>query len=157
MKEHYYKIKVEWTGNEGQGTTNYKTYNRNHIISGALKGMQIPGSSDPAFSGDKARYNPEDLMVSSISACHMLWYLHLCSENNIVVTHYVDDARGTMEMFPNGAGKFKEVTLYPTVTITDSSMIETAEQLHQKANEMCFIANSCNFKIGHRAKIIVQG
>ena len=153
MKEHQYHAKVEWTGNEGKGTLNPKSYNRNHNISCPGKYNPIKGSSDAAFSGDGKRYNPEDLLVSSISACHMLWYLHLCAIHKIVVTEYTDNAVGLMEETANGSGSFKEVTLYPTINITDPGLIEKATQLHTEAHKMCFIANSCNFKIYHKPTI----
>lgn len=149
MKKHNYKIKVEWTGNEGNGTLNYKSYNRNHTISANEKYNEILASSDPSFLGDKSRYNPEDLFLSSISACHMLWYLHLCSVNKIIVTDYVDNATGIMEETKDGNGRFTEVTLNPNVKIIDLNMISKANELHKEANKMCFVANSCNFKIGH--------
>jgi len=155
MKNHNYEIKIEWTGNEGNGTLNYKSYNRNHTISGKGKYNKILASSDPSFLGDKSRYNPEDLFLSSISACHMLWYLHLCSVNKIIVTGYVDNATGIMEETKDGSGKFKKVSLNPLVTIENEELSEKANELHYEANKMCYIANSCNFKIGHNPKTIV--
>ena len=149
MKKHNYKAKVEWTGNEGKGTLNYKSYNRNHTISTSGKYDSIYGSSDPNFLGDETKYNPENLFLSSLSACHMLWYLHLCSLHNIIVTEYTDIATGIMEETENGSGKFTEVTLNPIVKITNSTSIQKANKLHAEANKMCFIANSCNFKIEH--------
>ncbi len=149
MKKHNYEIKVEWTGNEGKGTLNYKSYNRNHKISVKEKYSDINGSSDPSFFGDVTKYNPEELFLSSLSACHMLWYLHLCTMHEIIVTAYEDNAQGMMEEWKNGSGKFTDVTLNPNVKITDSKMIDKANALHQEANNMCFIANSCNFKIKH--------
>lgn len=156
MKTHNYEIKVEWIGNVGNGTLNYKSYNRNHKISANGKYEEINGSSDPDFLGDKTKYNPEDLFISSISACHMLWYLHLCSANQIVVTEYIDHATGIMEETENGSGKFTEVTLNPTVKITNADLIDKANKLHSEANKMCFIANSCNFKIGHNPKTTAE-
>lgn len=156
MKKHKYEIKVEWIGNEGNGTLNYTSYNRNHTISGNGKYNEILASSDPSFLGDKSRYNPEDLFLSSLSACHMLWYLHLCSVNKIIVTDYVDHAIGIMEEDKDGSGKFKEVILNPIVTIENAELTEKANGLHSQANEMCFIANSCNFKIGHNPKVIIK-
>ena len=156
MKKHNYKIKVEWTGNEGNGTLNYKSYNRNHTIIIDGKYDVINGCSDPSFLGDKTRYNPEDLFLSSLSACHMLWYLHLCSAHKIIVTEYLDIATGTMEETENGSGKFTEVTLNPKVKITDESRIKKANELHEEANKMCFIANSCNFKIKHKPNTIAE-
>lgn len=156
MKQHHYKAKVEWTGNIGEGTLNYEAYSRNHEILAGGKNTVIYGSSDPAFHGDISKYNPEDLFLSSLSACHMLWYLHLCSEHKIVVIAYTDNASGIMEVSNNGSGKFIEVTLNPKVIVTDVSMISKAIALHEKANEMCFIANSCNFKISHQPDISVE-
>lgn len=150
MKKHNYEIKVVWTGNEGNGTLNYKSYNRNHNIMAEGKYVGINGSSDPSFLGDQTRYNPEELFLSSLSACHMLWYLHLCSVHKIIVTDYLDKATGIMEETKNGSGKFTEVTLNPQVKITDLNMIAKANELHEEANKMCFIANSCNFEIKHK-------
>lgn len=150
MPEHNYIMKVEWTGNQGKGTLDYRSYSRNHKISGLAKTSRIDGSSDPSFLGDKSRYNPEELLLGSLSACHMLWYLHLCAVNNIIVTSYTDDATGTMEESNNGGGKFKEVRLNPNVIITDEAKVDNANQLHSEANKLCFIANSCNFPIKHQ-------
>lgn len=156
MKKHNYEITVEWTGNKGSGTLNYKSYSRNHKIISNGKYGAINGSSDPSFLGDKTKYNPEDLFLSSLSACHMLWYLHLCSVNKIIVTEYMDNATGIMEETENGSGKFTEVTLNPVVKITDKNMIEKANELHKEANKMCFIANSCNFKIEHKPNTVTE-
>ena len=147
-KNHNYQLTIQWTGNTGQGTANYHSYERSHIISAAGK-PDIAASSDPSFRGDKAKYNPEEMLVASLAACHMLWYLHLCAEAGIVVVDYVDNATGMMKETANGGGHFTEVTLYPTVTITDKTMSEKANALHKKANELCYIANSVNFPVHH--------
>lgn len=154
--QHYYKVKIEWTGNQGQGTLSYKSYNRNHTISAKGKDVDIKASSDPSFLGDTKRYNPEELFLSSLSSCHMLWYLHLCSEHKIVVIAYEDEATAVMEISKNGSGRFKEACLYPKVTIENESMIDKANALHHQANEMCFIANSCNFEIKHQVQTVVR-
>ena len=155
MKEHHYKTTITWTGNQGSGTSGYRDYSRNHEISVAGK-PTIPASSDPSFRGDTARYNPEELLVSSVADCHMLWYLHFCSVNGVIVVDYKDEATGIMEETAEGSGHFKEVTLHPVVTVTDASMIEKANALHHDANKFCFIANSCNFPIRHQPTCIVQ-
>jgi len=149
MPEHHYKATVTWTGNRGSGTSGYRAYERSHLISVEGK-PDIPGSSDPAFRGDRTRYNPEELLVASISSCHMLWYLHLCSEAGVIVVDYVDEATGTMEETADGGGRFKEVILHPKVTVSDQSMTEKANELHHRANKLCFIANSVNFPILHK-------
>jgi organic hydroperoxide reductase OsmC/OhrA len=147
--QHHYKVDVQWTGNTGTGTLHYRTYERSHTISVDNK-VDIPCSSDPAFRGDKTKHNPEDLLVASISSCHMLWYLHLCSDAGVVVIDYIDHAEGTMLEQADGRGHFTEVTLHPVVTVAESEMIEKALQLHKKANEMCYVANSLNFPVHHK-------
>lgn len=148
-EQHNYKLTVKWTGNNGTGTSNYKEFERSHSILVDNK-VEIPGSSDPAFRGDKTKHSPEDLLVASVSSCHMLWYLHLCAVAGIIVTDYIDHATGIMIETANGGGKFTEVTLNPTVTITDISMTEKANKLHKRANELCFVANSVNFPVHHK-------
>jgi organic hydroperoxide reductase OsmC/OhrA len=156
MKQHNYSVKIEWEGNTGQGTLDYKSYDRNHRISAEGKHAYIKGSADPSFLGDSSRYNPEELLLSSIASCHMLWYLHLCAVNKVVVTSYTDYPTGTMEETKDGSGKFTEVTLHPKVTVRDSRMIHKANELHEMTNAMCFVANSCNFPIKHKAETISE-
>ena len=146
-KHHQYQSTVRWTGNLGKGTSAYRAYSRNHEIFNPGKPV-IPGSSDPVFLGDPARYNPEEMLVASISTCHMLWYLHLCAVNKVVVLDYEDRASGVMEETADGGGRFLEVTLKPQITVTKESSLETAKKLHHDAHEKCFIANSVNFPVG---------
>lgn len=146
--QHHYKLTTAWTGNRGQGTTGYRDYDRSHTISVNGK-PDIACSSDTAFRGDATRHNPEDFLLASLSACHMLWYLHLCADAGVIVTNYVDEATGTLQESPGGGGRFAEVTLHPSVTVTDAAMIDKANELHHKAHEKCFIANSVNFPVKH--------
>ena len=155
MGQHHYKLTLAWTGNNGTGTLNYRGYERSHTIHLENK-PDLLLSSDPAFRGDKTRHNPEDLLVASLSSCHMLWYLHLCSEAGVVVTDYVDHATGIMTETADAGGRFTEVSLNPVVTITEISMTEKANELHTKANELCFIANSVNFPVRHNATVAVH-
>ena len=145
-KTHTYRTTVRWTGNQGSGTSAYRAYSRNHEIVANGKPVVL-ASSDPAFHGDPGRYNPEDLLVASVSGCHMLWYLHLCAVNKVVVLEYEDNAAGTMEETSDGGGHFVEVTLHPTITVTTQSDLETARRLHHDAHEKCFIASSVNFPV----------
>jgi organic hydroperoxide reductase OsmC/OhrA len=156
MRQHHYTIDTAWTGNTGEGTKTYKGYERSHTIAAPGKQL-IPGSSDPAFRGDNTRYNPEELLVAALSACHMLSYLHVCAVAGIVVVDYKDQATGTMEETSGGSGHFTEVILYPVVTITDATRVDEANQLHHKAHALCFIANSCNFPVKHQAVCNVRG
>jgi organic hydroperoxide reductase OsmC/OhrA len=146
MKEHSYNVNVRWTGNTGDGTRSYRGYKRDHEISVSGKPV-LPGSSDPNFRGDRERYNPEELLVASLSACHMLWYLHLCSEAGIVVTDYHDDASGRMIETQDGGGHFGEVTLRPSVKLKAGADKDLALKLHDRAHHLCFIASSVNFPV----------
>jgi len=154
-KEHHYKATITWTGNKGTGTSSYRNYERSHTIEIADKAL-IEGSSDPAFRGDKTKHNPEDLFLSSLSSCHMLWYLHFCSEEGIIVMHYTDEATGTMTETMDGSGHFTSVTLHPTVIVAEESMIEKAKELHHRAGEFCFIARSVNFPVKHIPTVLVK-
>ena len=150
--QHHYNLAVKWTGNEGTGTSGYKTYDRSHSIIIEHK-AEILASSDPAFRGDKTKHNPEELLLASLSSCHMLWYLHLCAESGVIVLDYTDNAKGIMIETENGGGHFTEVCLQPHVIIKDSTRLDVARTLHKKANELCFIANSVNFPVQHEATI----
>jgi len=156
-KTHNYTTVLTWTGNKGAGTASYMAYDRDYILTAAGK-PEIPGSSDPSFRGNRERYNPEELLVASLSSCHMLWYLHLCSVNKIVVVDYRDQAEGVMVEKADGSGYFREVTLRPLVTITDAAMVEKATALHHEAHKYCFIAASMNFPVHHQPEFnVVQG
>lgn len=154
-KQHNYTATIKWTGNTGKGTLSYNEYERSHTISIHNK-PNLFCSSDPNFRGDITKYNPEELLLASLSSCHMLWYLHLCSESNIIVSEYIDNAKGTMIIKSDGSGFFSQVNLNPTVVVTENSMIEKAIQLHNKASELCFIANSVNFKVFHKPNCLSQ-
>ncbi len=145
-KTHSYRVTTTWTGNLGPGTADYRSYSRNHEVVGDGK-PALPCSSNTAFHGDPARYTPEDLLVASLSACHMLWLLHFCADEGIVVTEYVDEASGVMTEGAGGSGRFTSATLRPRIVITDPSRADDVVALNHKAHEYCFIAKSVNFPI----------
>ncbi len=146
MKGHRYDARVEWTGARVHGTTSYRAYARDHRIVIAGK-PDLLGSSDPAFRGDASRHNPEELLLAAVSACHMLWYLHLAAEAGVVVTGYVDEAEGEMALAPDGAGQFTGVTLRPSVALASGADRSRANSLHEEAHAKCFIARSVNFPV----------
>ncbi|MDZ4738211.1 MAG: OsmC family protein [Rhodospirillaceae bacterium] len=145
-RTHRYEIGLNWTGNDGKGTVDYRAYRRDHEITAAGK-APLAASSDPAFRGDRTRWNPEEMLVAAIASCHMLWFLHLASDAGIVVTDYRDQPRGTMAEDEDGAGRFTEVVLHPTVIVRGDVDPTVAAQLHHTAHEKCFIANSVNFPV----------
>ncbi|OLS64291.1 OsmC family protein [Pseudomonas putida] len=154
-KQHHYAVTVTWTGNQGTGTASYRGYSRDHLIQGDGK-PAIEGSSDPAFRGDPARWNPEELLLASLSACHKLWYLGLCAEAGIVVQAYEDRAEGEMVEEANGAGQFTSVTLRPKVTLAAGADLEQARTLHRLAHQKCFIARSVNFPVEHEVELVLH-
>jgi len=146
-KMHRYEVTVKWTGNLGSGTSDYRSYSRRHELSAGTGKAIVPGSADPAFRGDRDRWNPEELLVASLAACHKLWYLHLCATAGVVVIDYVDHAEGFMEETDDGSGRFQRVILHPEVTVVRGSDLVKARDLHRLAHERCFVANSVNFPV----------
>jgi organic hydroperoxide reductase OsmC/OhrA len=155
MPDHRYTVDVTWTGNRGPGTVDYRSYDRDTETRAADK-APIAGSSDPAFRGDPTRYNPEELLVASLSQCHLLWYLHLCARDGIIVSSYEDHAVGTMTEDADGGGRFASVVLRPEVEVLEEAMADRARSLHKEAARLCFIANSVNFPVSHEPVIAVS-
>jgi len=154
MRTHIYHTALDWTGNLGKGTQNYRAYARDYRI--RIEGKpSFHGSADPTFLGNPEKYNPEEMFVASLSACHMLWYLHLCAEAEITVVEYTDLAEGFMQQNSDGSGQFERVVLQPEVMILQKDKAEQAMALHKKAHQMCFIARSCNFEVANNPKISV--
>ncbi|HJQ31268.1 MAG TPA: OsmC family protein [Pyrinomonadaceae bacterium] len=154
-KPHHFKVSVRWTGNTGEGTSAYTAYQRAHEIKAEGKPV-ILASSEPVYRGDAARYNPEELLMASLSGCHMLWYLHLCADAGVVVTAYEDQPEGTMRITDDGGGHFTEVVLKPSVTIKEGSDPGLARSLHERAHRLCFIASSVNFDVRNEPTIKVE-
>ena len=144
--EHNYQLTAVWNGNKGEGTKNIRTYGRDHSVT--IEGKpELHLTTDNPFVGDKSKLNPEDLLVTAISSCHMLSYLYVCAMEGIVVTAYTDNATGIMIEKESGGGSFKEVRLNPICEVAEESMITKAIELHHKAHEICSIANSVNFEV----------
>jgi organic hydroperoxide reductase OsmC/OhrA len=151
--EHHYNVTIEWKGNLGPGTKSYIGYKRDHAINSGSK-HEILGSSDPAFRGDASRWNPEDLLVAGLSACHKLWYLHVCVVAGITVHEYIDNATGTMVEDAASGGHFTRVLLRPKVTVSKDDDVDLARRLHHDAHAKCFLANSVNFPVDHEPTIV---
>ena len=144
--DHRYSVRVEWTGNTGSGTSGYRDYGRDNLVS-AEGNAPIEGSADTPFRGTPERWNPEELLLASLSQCHMLSYLHVAVKHGIIVEEYVDDAVGEMRQVGDG-GHFTSVTLRPVVTISAGDPT-VAQAIHAEAGALCFIASSVNFPVGH--------
>lgn len=149
-------MQVHWTGNTGEGTRRYGAYTNAHDILAEDKRIRVPGSSDPGFGGDASCYNPEELLVAALAACHMMCYLHLCADAGVVVVDYTDQPTGAL-LARRVGGHFTEVTLHPQVTVAAGSSAALAEQLHEQAHARCFVANSMNFSVRFEPRIRVGG
>jgi organic hydroperoxide reductase OsmC/OhrA len=151
---HEYAADVVWTGAGAAGTTGYAAYGRDHEIRVPGKPVVL-GSADPAFRGDPTRHNPEELLVASLAECHMLWFLHFAATSGVVVVGYTDRASGTMRVEAAGHGRFTEVVLRPQVTVRpggavpgdDGGLDVRLADLHRRAHEHCFIAQSVRFPV----------
>jgi organic hydroperoxide reductase OsmC/OhrA len=153
MKSHEYAVALTWEGNTGRGTESYAAYSREFraVVPGKAA---VVGSADPTFRGDSTLLNPEELLVMSLSSCHMLSYLALCALRKLRVVAYRDDATGLMRA-DNEGGRFEEVVLHPHVVIADPAHIELARSLHEQAHSSCYIASSVNFSVRHQATVVV--
>ena len=152
-KEHDYTSRVEWTGNRGAGTADYRAYDRTWEIRTPGKPV-IQCSNDPLLGGNPALPNPEDLLLSSLSACHMLWYLHLASRAGIVVQSYRDEPIGTGESEPSGAGRFLRATLRPRIEVAVGADLVKADAIHHEIHKYCYIARSVNFPVSYEATYV---
>lgn len=154
-KTHHYISTTIWTGNTGNGTKDYQSYERSHVLK--IDGKpDVLCSSDAPFRGDVSKHNPEDMFVASFVSCHMLWYLHLCADAGIAVVSYEDKAEGILEQDSTGSGKFTEINLHPIVEISDPNQEKLAMKLHEKAHHFCFMANSVNFPVKHHPSILIK-
>lgn len=152
---HDYTSRIVWTGNRGAGTVSYRGYDRTWDIAVPGKPL-VHCSNDPLLGGDRGKMNPEDLLLSALSACHMLWYLHYAAEAGVVVTGYEDTPVGHGEVGAGGAGRFVAATLRPRIQVAAGTDLALAEALHHRIPEVCFIARSVNFPVHHAPEFAVE-
>ncbi|MFS0730702.1 OsmC family protein [Curtobacterium sp. 1P10AnD] len=154
MSDHTYDVSVRWTGDRGSGTSGYRDYGRDHVVSAAGK-HDLAGSADPTFRGDRDRWNPEELVVAALAQCHMLSYLHVAVQQGFTVVAYEDRATASLNLNRDGSGELTETTLHPVVTIREADRVEDATAAHAEANRLCFIARSVAFPVHHEPVIRV--
>lgn len=155
VTRHVYRATVRWTGNLGNGTKDYGSYSRDHAIEVAGK-ASILGSAGLSPRSDAGRHNPEELVAAALSSCHMLWYLHLCSEAGVTVSAYTDAAEVVLELEPDGFGRITGAILRPRVVLAEGSP-QVARRLHEEAHRKCFVAKSVNFPVVLRPVIEREG
>lgn len=154
-QEHDYTARVIWTGNRGEGTAHYKGYDRTWNVETPGKPV-IHCSNDPLLGGDPNLHNPEDMLIAALSACHMLWFLHLASDAGIVVHAYQDDPLAVGETDANGASRFLRATLRPSISVPSGTDLKRANALHDEIHKTCFIARSVNFPVTYEARYRIK-
>lgn len=154
--EHTYNSHVQWTGNRGAGTASYHAYDRTWDVAVPGKAV-IHCSNDPLLGGDTTKMNPEDLILSALSACHMLWFLHYASDTEIIVTSYEDTPVGVGEVSAGGAGRFIAAVLHPKIRLQSGADIAAATAIHHRIHEVCFIARSVNFPVTYEPIFEIDG
>jgi len=154
VQDHSYEVAVRWTGDRGTGTSGYREYGRDHVVSAAGK-PDVDGSADPTFRGDRDRWNPEELLTAALAQCHMLSYLHVAVTQGFTVLAYEDRATATLNLNRDGSGELTRATLHPVVTIAEPDRVADAEAAHAQANALCFIARSVAFPVHHEATTLV--
>jgi organic hydroperoxide reductase OsmC/OhrA len=152
-RQHDYVSKIVWTGNRGEGTRAHRDYDRTWEIMTPGKPV-IACSNDPLLGGDPAKPNPEDLLLSALASCHMLWYLHLACKAGIVVHAYADEPLGVGETTASGASRFVRATLRPTIVVDRGVDLRAANEIHHSVHEYCFIARSVNFPVDYDARYV---
>ena len=153
---HRYRTRLEWVGSTAVG---YDHYDRGHrlwavtdtgpVAPAGPDGLHL--SSDPAFLGDPARLNPEQLLVAALSSCHFLSFVAIAARRRLDVVAYADDADGEMPE-DDRPTRVTRVVLHPQVTFraTDAASPPTADAvatLHHKAHQQCYVANSVTTEI----------
>ncbi len=156
MSDHTFEITLHYPAKAGQLTPPEADFSRNNVMRAAGK-QDVPASSPPAFGGDGTRYNPEELMLMSLSECHMLTFLALAAKKRIAIVAYEDRATGELGIGEFGiAGKMsmQKVTLHPRVTVAKGTNLADAHAMHEKAHANCFMANSVNFPVTTEPAIV---
>ena len=146
MSEH--RATIEW---QLAGDFKYEIYSRSHVVDFG-GGLRVPGNAAPENIPKTAAgapgVDPEQAFVASVSACHMLWFLHLACDRKFVVERYRDEAVGVLETNAEGKEAITRVTLRPMVSFRGTPpSAEQFARLHEKAHERCFIANSIKSEI----------
>ena len=144
-----FPITLAWHGNTGDSA-----YTRNGEVSKPAGSAGIPVSSIPPFGGDGARWNPEDLLTSSLATCHMLTFLALAAKTQLEVRSYEDHAEATLDTIDR-ISRVVEIALRPTITVAPGTDTAKVEELFQKAHKYCVIANSITAKVVMEPSVVV--
>src|SRR5690554_6055142 len=99
---HRFQANLKWSKKTGI-TQDNRRMSKNHTIAVHDKQM-IELSAAKAFKGDPTKWNPEELLLSSLMSCHMMSYLYVCQQHGIDVLTYEDEAEAILTVFDDGSG-----------------------------------------------------
>lgn len=156
LGEHGYAIEIEWTGDQGSGTSDPRAYRRTHVVRAAGKLHDLQGSADRVFHGERDRWNPEELLLAALADCHMMSYLYAAARGGVVVHGYTDTPTAVLREDGRGGGAIIEAVLRPRVVVADAAMLEPAQALHASAAELCFINASIAFPVRHEPTTVLR-
>jgi organic hydroperoxide reductase OsmC/OhrA len=154
MSEH--RARIVWT--RATSSFDYKEYNREHTWT-FKNGAVVHASAAPRYRGSLECVDPEESLVASLSSCHMLTFLAVCSRRGIVVEKYDDDAVGHLEANEHKKLAITRVQLHPRIVFAPGHQ-QTAgalAELHAHAHAECFIANSVLTKVTVEEPVNVTG
>lgn len=144
-REHLFEGTLRWTGRHLSDPPSSGSYTRDCVVE--IDGKPpIEGSAPASFGGDDARHNPEGLLVASLMQCHFLTFMALAARAGVKVTGYHDRGTGRLAI-RDGRMRMVQATMRPRVELADPAHAARLDELHHRAHEGCFIANSVNFEV----------
>ncbi len=153
---HTFETTLAWPADAAQKLPPDPAFSRNSVL--AAPGKPVIVASSPAvFGGDTARYNPEEMLMLSLSQCHLLTYLAIAAKKRMGILKYEDRVVGTLGMGASGKMQMVDVLLRPRVTVAKGTNLTDAHALHETAHASCFMANSVNFTVRNEPLIIEAG
>ncbi|ADG98726.1 OsmC family protein [Segniliparus rotundus DSM 44985] len=150
MATHEFQTRLEWSGSTAG---DYREYSRSHTAANPPARAELRLSSAPEYVGDAGLLNPEQLLVTAASSCHMLSFLALANRKKIDVRAYQDDALGEMPSDEKPV-RISRITLRPVITVAPGSDHALVVELAHRAHDVCFIANSLNSEVRVEPKVL---
>ena len=144
-----YRATIDWRCDGDFATRRYSRVHSLHFDGGlTVPGTAGPANVNPRYSREGA-LDPEQAFVASLSACHMLWFLDIAARAGFLVEAYRDEAEGVLAEGPTGKQMMTRVALRPEVTFSGDRRPTPQElsDLHHRAHEECFIANSVTSEV----------
>ena len=140
---HTYTSRLSWRGSTGVG---YDAYDRTHRVATPPADHELALSADPAFLGQPALTNPEQLLLAAASSCQLLSFLAMAARSRIDVLSYDDDADAVMPEDVRPV-RITRITLRPRIVVAAGADLAKARKLVGRAHGACYIANTVNAEI----------